>query len=122
MPRIEVQIPGEMLDKLNLLAKDNGRSIRSEITQRLASTLTRAERARRAKVAIVAVNLVEAKAYAKRCSYRRDEWFYATSVDAVQGRYVRRIEFVGDYTKRKDLTPLLRDLRGGELAYLVDCR
>lgn len=122
MSRVEVNLRADMFERLKFMAADNGRSLRSEICHRLASTMLKSARARAAKIAVVAVNRREAAAYAKRSGFRRDEWFYACSPESATGRYVRRIALVGNYHQRKNLAPLLHELRGAELAALIDCR
>lgn len=122
MPRVLVNVRADMFKKLQVIAADNGRGVPAEICHRLGSTLTQAGRARTAKVAVVAGNRREAVAHANSRFYRRDQWFYAGSLESATGRYVAKIEFVGSYHRRKDLTALLIELRGGELAALVAIR
>lgn len=115
MPSIRLSVTRDMLAKLQQLARGNGRSLDHEVRLRIAETMSAQARARKAKIAIVAGTLVEAKAHALSSELRRDEWFYAYSVDSAVGRYVRRIETVGTYRRHKQLGAILRELRGGEL-------
>jgi hypothetical protein len=118
MPRIEISVTKEMLARLERCARDNGRSVPHEVVRRLAWTLLGENRARLAKVAIIAGSLLEAKAYARRCGYGRDEWFYAHSIESATGRYIRRIETTGTYRRRhrRRLDALMEKLRDGEMA------
>lgn len=122
MPRVTVNVRADMFRQLQIIAKGNGRGVTTEICHRLGWSLTKAMRARAAKIAVVSGNRKEALAHAKAHFYRRDQWFYAGSVETATGRYVLKVELVGSFQRRKDLTALLRELRGAELAALIDCR
>jgi hypothetical protein len=113
MIKVTLRLPKDFAARLTLLARDNRRSLQCECTRLIGWSLMGANRARRAKVAILAGTRAEARARALELGLCSDRWFYACSVEAATGRFVRSIEKIGTYRRHKRWRAIIRQLRGG---------
>lgn len=116
MRAVTINLRDDMYRDLLLAAKDNGRSMTYEIVCRVAETMSTAAKARRAKMAILGASRTDALAFARAHGWKRDQWFYAYSIDGVTGRLVRGIVSTGAYKPRRNHDAIMRQLCAGELA------